>query len=274
MKTASRWAIILLVVWVGLAIVLAFSDLDISQSIYNPAARWAQTLEIYGEIPGLLVAFTCGNILLRLNKLEKNTRGIAGLAALGLAIFFIGFFMLANAFGFQNSKPLNIPTIIGVDLALILISQVILHRLPAERLASHAPSARVGLALVITAGLTVWAFKIPWGRWNYREILAVGDLSLFSPWYLPQGYNGHFSFISGHAAMFMCVLPATLFIRDRSTLFNLSIILCLVWGVIGSVSRVVIGAHFASDVLFGACETILWFILLTRWLPVGPSTSK
>jgi membrane-associated phospholipid phosphatase len=36
----------------------------------------------------------------------------------------------------------------------------------------------------------------------------------------------------------------------------------LLWGVIGALSRVVIGAHFASDTLFGAGQTLLWFWFL------------
>ncbi len=255
--------------WAGMAVVLAFTDLSISQALYNSHAGWAKFLAYYGEIPGSLVAFACGNILIRLFSVNKNPTSIAGFTGLSALVFLVGIFVLANASGIQYGARLNYPLLIIADLVLIFLCQAILRKIPQEQLAGFIPAARVGLTLFLAALLTVWVFKISWGRWDYRQILNARDLSLFTPWYLPQGYNGHFSFMSGHAAVFMCVLPAALFFDQRSKAFYTTVGLGLVWGITGSLSRVVVGAHFASDVLFGACVTILWFILLTRWFKAG-----
>ncbi len=64
--------------------------------------------------------------------------------------------------------------------------------------------------------------------------------------------------------MSMSVLPLTLLALRRSLAKIFILTLVILWGLVGMISRVVIGAHFASDVLFGAGETILWFLLLSK----------
>jgi membrane-associated phospholipid phosphatase len=171
-----------------------------------------------------------------------------------------------DLFGAQEKAHLNMPLIFGLALVLLLLARLVLGRIPAENLAQFKPAAKVGLTLMFVAGiLTVWAFKIPWGRWTYRDILAEGNLSLYTPWYLPQGNNGHNSFFSGHSAFFFSVLPIILLFKKQFTGRKIALVLVLLWGIVGALSRVVIGAHFASDVLFGAGETLLWFMLLSKW---------
>lgn len=264
MKNKALWSLI--VIWALLAIVFAFFDLQISQAIFDPTAGWAKFLETYGQIPGGLVAFGCGAILLRLYKTQKQFGSILGLVGLYLVTFLAASMALMDAFGAQQKAHLNLPLIFGLALVLLALVRVVLGRIPTEKLAQFKPAAKVGLTLLFAASiLTVWTFKIPFGRWTFRDMLAEGGTSLFTPWYLPQGSNGHHSFFSGHAAFFFSVLPVILFFKIQTTGRKVAIMLVLLWGIVGILSRIVIGAHFASDVLFGAGETILWFILLSKW---------
>ena len=265
MHTTRRWLVTLLIVWAGLAILFAFTDLRISQAIYNPASAWGKFIETYGEIPAALLAFACGNILLRLARAERQAGSLLEAIGLALLVFFEGIFLLALVFGVQNRVYQDVPLILGLDVLLILVAQLGLRRIPLDKLVPIKPAARVGLTLLIVASLTVWSIKIPWGRWSYREILHAGDPSLFTPWYLPQGFNGHFSFISGHAALIFSVLPLALFFRSGTRARDVTLLLIFAWGVLAALGRVIYGAHFASDVLFGGCETILWFLILSRW---------
>ena len=265
-QTVKKKALWLVVIWAILAIVFAFTDLQISQAIFNANSGWAHLFEAYGQIPGALVAFGCGTILLRLYKIEKKLGSILGLIGLYLVTFLAGAMGLMDAFGAQEHAPLNLPVILLVALVLLALVRVVLSHIPDEKLAKFKPAAKVGLTLMFVAGiLTVWAFKIPWGRWTYRDIIVEGNLSLFTPWYLPQGNNGHNSFFSGHAAMFFSVFPIILFFKKGTTGRTVALALVFLWGFIGALSRVVIGAHFASDVLFGAGETLLWFLLMSKW---------
>lgn len=264
MKNKALWSLI--AIWVLFAIIFAFADLQISQTIFKPDAGWAKFLEAYGQVPGGLVAFGCGTILLRTYRPQKKFGSILGLIGLYLITFLAILTALMDLFGAQEKANLNIPLIFALALVLLVLSRLATSRISVEKLEKYKPAAKVGVTLLFVAGvLTVWAFKIPWGRWTYRDLLAAGDLSLYSPWFLPQGSNGHNSFFSGHAAMFFSVLPLALFFNKGTTARKIVLALVFLWGSLGVVSRVVIGAHFASDVLFGACETILWFLLFSRW---------
>ncbi len=257
--------VILVAVWIVLATLFAFADLQISQALFNPTSGWAHFIEAYGQIPGELVAFASGSLLLRLFKAEKNVKNFASLAGVVTLVVIAAGAILVDAFGAQIGAPLNFPLIGGMTVVMVFLAQLILRGISASSLDQYKPVARIGLALwFIAALLTVWVFKISWGRWTYRDIVAAGNLSLFTPWYLPQGYDGHFSFFSGHAAMSMSVLPLTLLAKRRSLAKIFILALIILWGLVGTLSRVVIGAHFASDVLFGAGETILWFLLLSK----------
>jgi len=271
MKKISTPVSILLIVWAVLAIVFAFTDWQISQTLYNPEAGWSHFLEAYGQLPGSFLGILSGSILLRTYKTQKNTKSILGVIGLTLLTVLATFSFSADAFGAQaDTSQINILPIIGLSLAILIISQLILHRFSFEAVSQYKTAARVGLSLLIIAGFaTVWLFKIPWGRWTYRDILAAGNNALFTPWYLPQGINGHHSFFSGHTSLSFTVIGYINFVKKNTVTRKILLGILLLWGIVGGLSRIVIGAHFASDVLFGAGQTLLWFLLLSKWHKVN-----
>ena len=85
----------------------------------------------------------------------------------------------------------------------------------------------------------------------------------FTSWFLPNGFAGHQSFPSGHAAMAWMILPLLILVSNKSKLTRsalLFIIIC--WGTAVPISRIVIGAHYASDVLFGACIICITYLVI------------
>jgi membrane-associated phospholipid phosphatase len=62
--------------------------------------------------------------------------------------------------------------------------------------------------------------------------------------------------------MSFSVIAFVLYAKQGSWLRKVLWVVFLVWGVIGGLSRIVVGAHFATDVLFGAGEVLLLFRLL------------
>jgi membrane-associated phospholipid phosphatase len=136
---------------------------------------------------------------------------------------------------------------------------------PDTKMRKFEKPALVAVLLVLFSGfITTWLFKILWGRWTYGDIIASGNLSPYTPWFLPQGPNGHNSFPSGHTNFALTVLPLLLLIPKNNKWNYPAWIAIILWGVINAASRIVIGAHFASDVLFGGCQTILWYWILSR----------
>lgn len=263
MKNKSLW--ISIVIFLALAVLFAFTDLAISQSIANPQSGWAHFLEAYGQLPGAMVGFLGSSVLLRLLKLEKTFKGIA--AAIGLFVLttFLGLGFWADALGQQSGGDVNYMLALGLSVIMLIAVQVLMHRFSDNDMEEYRAAGKIAVWFFFLAGIiTVWGIKIPWGRWTYRDILDAGDLSLFTPWYLPQGNNGHHAFISGHTAISFCILPVVLLFRKNKKQYTIAWIIALSWGILGAASRVVIGAHFASDVLFGAGQALLWFWILRK----------
>jgi membrane-associated phospholipid phosphatase len=106
--------------------------------------------------------------------------------------------------------------------------------------------------------------KYVWGRVRFRELDAA--FSQFTPWYCPQGITGFDSFPSGHAATGF-ILLAIIILLEKKKLWikNLALVVIILWGILLASSRVVIGAHYASDVLFGSFFIILTFLLFHKY---------
>ncbi len=254
------------VLFVALAVIFAFTDLAIMQRISNPQSAWAHLFEAYGQLPGTLTAFMGGSILLRiaLQPEKKTFKAILGIVLLMIPTLLLGLGFWGDAMGMQADAEVNIMLAAVMALISLIVVQIILQQIAPEKLKPLKPFAQTALWLFLLANLVVWAIKILWGRWTYRDILEVGDLTLFTPWYLPQGSNGHHSFISGHTANAFCVLPLTMLFRKDPKRHTIAWVAVLLWGVVAALSRVVIGAHFPSDVLFAAAVTLLIFVLLQR----------
>ena len=265
MKSKNIWTGV--AIFVILAVIFGFSDWQISQALYNPNAGWAHFMEAYGQIPGSFLGLLSASILLRTYKVEKKFKSIAGVIGLGILTIFTAFGVSADILGAQvDPENLNVIALLVLTLALVILGQVVLRRFSDQALGQYKVAAKVGLILMLVGGIvTVWLFKIPWGRWTYRDILDTGNNALFTPWYLPQGNNGHHSFFSGHTALSFTVIGYFLYLKKSLNNRNLILGALLLWGIIGGISRIVVGAHFASDVLFGAGETLLWFVLLSEW---------
>ena len=106
-------------------------------------------------------------------------------------------------------------------------------------------------------------FKDHWGRARPREIVAFGGTSTFSPALIPQSLDRkNSSFVSGDGA-FGFFLPSFAYVvtqsRSRRTFW-----LGLGGGVLFGGTRIVMGAHFLSDVLFAA-----FFMLVSSALIFG-----
>ncbi len=248
-----------------LAVVFAFTDLSIMKAVADPNSGWAHLMQAYGMLPGALVGFMGSSTLLRLTKLEKSFKSIASIILFFILTTLSGLGFWGDVLGLQIDVEVNVPLVFALGISSVLIVQVYLRRIPDETMRAYKSIAQIAVLLNILATLvTVWGIKIPWGRWTYRDMLEAGDLSLFTRWYLPQGNNGHHSFISGHTSMAFGVLPIVLLFQKNTKHYTIAWVLVMLWGAFSAFSRVAIGAHFPSDVLFGAGETLLWFWILRK----------
>lgn len=124
------------------------------------------------------------------------------------------------------------------------------------------------VAVVALANATVNLVKIPMGRMRFRAMNTIGDFSKFTRWYVPNGQmdkdlmrqlfgttDACKSFPSGHtcaAGMSYCLLMLidVLDIKSKRKKAALWIGTIAFTGIV-AVSRIMVGAHFFSDVLMG-----------------------
>lgn len=244
---------IVLLIWAVLAILFAHTDLQISIAVVDPSANWALFLAEHGQKPGKLV-FIVALFLLAVAKHEKVWKSDL------LAYLFIGLS------AFVITAVLKIPELYRpVSIGLITILQVALYRLRPVTSEKLLLFAKVTVAMSVVGLIFVNLGKDVWGR--VRFVQLDGLYSQFTPWYLPQGYNDYKSFPSGHAAFAWMLLPVLILVADRRRVARIIVAsLTIAWALSVVVSRVWLGAHYASDVLFSSGVVIVSFLLFYSYV--------
>lgn len=260
-------AIYLIIIWVVAAFLLESSDLWISMSIYNPNLDWVILLEKYGEIPGLIVALIGIHIYIVTIKASSNIKTIlitGFLLTVGslvtIYILWLGALGISNQTIFFNSNR-NIFFLIAI-FSNILISYLFRRRYKFSK--KSVLFSRVSFKMFFYGNIIfVFLLKILWGRIRFRDLSQ--DYSDFTTWYIPNGINGNQSFPSGHAAMGFMLLALFIFLGNKSLLIRIILKgLIFSWAIAVSISRVVIGAHYTSDIVFGSFIMIISYLLLIQ----------
>ena len=260
-------AIYLIVIWIVAAFLLESSDLWISMSIYNPNLDWAILLEKYGEIPGLIVALIGIHIYVVTIKASSNIKTIlitGFLLTVGslvtIYILWLGALGISNQTILFNSNR-NIFFLIAI-FSNILISYLFRKRYKFSK--KSVLFSRVSFKMFFYGNIIfVFLIKILWGRIRFRDLSQ--DYSDFTTWYIPNGINGNQSFPSGHAAMGFMLLALFIFLGNKSLLIRIILKgLIFSWAIAVSISRVVVGAHYTSDIVFGSFIMIISYLLLIQ----------
>lgn len=117
------------------------------------------------------------------------------------------------------------------------------------------------LVMALGPGLLVnEVFKAESGRARPATVQAFGGERVFTPAFEPSDQcRSNCSFVSGHAAMGFFFLAFAWVLRDRRWLYWGAAI-----GLLVGLGRIMQGAHFLSDVLFGYPVVYLTALLLAR----------
>ncbi len=268
MKNINILIILLLSVWGVLAGYFAFNDLSFSNTIVNPQSGWAVFFEQYGEIPGAVVILS--GIMIYSAQLESSStlklmllQTVLMLSLSGILLY-LSYLVLFNITESEKSFLLVSPFLFIAFLILNILSVLLLRKIRIKF------SANLKIISNIIVGTAFWGYiifiqfvKFIWGRVRFRDLDLLQ--SNFTEWYVVNGINGHQSFPSGHAAMGWMLLPVFLLVIDKNVLIkSFSIWLIIIVAAVISVSRIVIGAHYGSDVIFGSFVIIITFLLLYK----------
>lgn len=257
-------------------------DLKISASLTNleegnrlsiTVPIFALIIELIGEWPSNILGAFCAAIIMRafikVNKPWKYLC-IAGLGA--ISVYFVyssveasveGIVELADKVFSAKHLVIVIPLTVILSLALF-IGVLMLSEKTAKRLLVPCIICGAMLALMFVG---IQAGKLLWGRIRMRQLVAeFGDISLFTPWYKMQPFSGYRSFPSGHTANAVALgLLPLLYDKKIESKFpyakKATYIAVAVWSAFMAFTRILVGAHFLSDVLCGAAIAFVCVIL-------------
>jgi membrane-associated phospholipid phosphatase len=264
MMKKNMLVMLLVSVWVVLAVIFGIYDLEISKNIFDQNSMWANFLENYGMIPGLLVILSGIYIYYSFIKAKSDVWSYIQKVVFFLVSSGLIYYLFDILVGNVVISQLIIFSIISFSISIIIFILLLITKQVQSAIAIMYAKVVIGMALFGYV-ISIQLVKYFWGRVRFRELDVA--FSQFTPWYLPQGITGFDSFPSGHAAMgWMLLALLILFANKKPRLKYLVFILIFLWGVILALSRVVIGAHYASDVLFGSFFIIMTFLfLLTKY---------
>jgi membrane-associated phospholipid phosphatase len=253
-------------IWATLATYFAFTDLQISISVVNQSSVWAIFLEDFGEIPGLLVLYSGAVIFIASYKSDNKLKYYSFFVFVFIAAVYLSRRISIIVYhGIAGNYDIVTEYKLHIYLIFFVLNLLVYTRL---KKLNYTDQIKTYSKVSISLGLFGYLFIVQpvkniWGRVRFRDLDTL--YTNFTPWFLPNGINGNQSFPSGHAAMAWMILPLLLLVVNKSKSIKVLLHFIIIsWGLAVSLSRVVIGAHYAGDVLFGSSIIIVVFLVITR----------
>ncbi|MFX0073042.1 MAG: phosphatase PAP2 family protein [Candidatus Hermodarchaeota archaeon] len=261
MENINRLFYSIIALWTILAIIFGIFDLEISKYVttYGDSKIFEFGNE-YGDDVNLPLFYVGITIVLGsiFNDLKMQRK-------IGLIMILYSFsyleYLLITSEGFYYSGDIFASTATLVSLAIFLI-------LAYNKNWRNYITIGISLILLyIFANLIVHILKFTWGRVRFNDLSSDSD---FTPWYvINQGNPENDSFPSGHTSSAFTFLPLLMLTKNKNMSKKLKVF--LIFSIVGfgmyvALGRVVVGRHYASDVLFsaGICSilTISFYKLL------------
>lgn len=271
--TKAGWLILSLAVllWLAGLLTATFWDLQIDQKLYDPQNGFGIIMEVVGWypllVPTLMLAFYYGTA-------SKNTP-----VSIPLRVFWwVGVFLCSGSmFGYCCRKLLQRGWIDGISdyrTYFWLAGNLLFAVLVGVFVWKASPKIRrcirfIGIAGAVLAAenlIVITVIKQIWQRTRFATLMEAGSLTDFTVWYSPFG-NGGESFPSGHTAnaVSMLLLVALCDVCPKLRKYRV-VMYGVAWGYIAAMafSRIILGAHFLSDVLVGSAIVGILFFLMRR----------
>lgn len=247
---------------VALLVLAVFLDLPLSTAVYDQSNWFGRIGEAFGEFPAPAIALF-SSIALIVTRDKKKALSKFGSWILG-GLFAVLAALMAGVLPFNY---LDLSLIPGFVLApvYVVLAVLLIKRIPKESYPRLRKAAWVGLLTFIVSMVVINLIKMGWGRLRFRAMEE--STAGFTPWYLPQGLASgeeFKSFPSGHVANAALILWITLvpsFYPAWQKHASKLAIVAGAWIVLVAFSRIIMGAHFLSDVTAGFAITYLVFVL-------------
>ncbi|MBS9338466.1 phosphatase PAP2 family protein [Fructobacillus sp. M2-14] len=243
-------------------LIAAFFDQNITKAVMDRSSDFGHFFQVYGTKGPNIVLFVAFQLLAWYSFFKMGgkvlkffmTTGFLGLS-MGQILFglngYFGYTLATFINGTTKHVPDPKPGAFLFSLAVTAVISVLfylgLRNKNDDDLEYLKNAAIVGIALFFVVSFVIGDLKLHWGRWRPFEM--DGNFSQFTPWFHPNGSNGHVSFPSGHttSGWMMLYLPFY-FTRDNRLFQRIFTTLGIVLAITIALSRVRYGAHWLSDV--------------------------
>lgn len=236
------------VVFIVLCIVFNSYDLNISIELtkhYNP---FFEFFDNYGELPIYVgpVIFGAVGFYLCNKKYQKLLFTGVTMGAYGVAIVKV-------IHNHDVSLDLLILGISAVAAGLLgAVTLYLFSKMKRENVDKIKDLALLGFIVSIASLACTEILKYTWGRVRFRDLSA--DYSEFTRLFHINGLTGNKSFPSGHTNAGTSILLIALLVprfTDKKWIKYAVTAFCFAYIATLAVSRIIVGAHYASDVLCG-----------------------
>ncbi len=278
MKITKYERFIIYPILVGLLVLFAFFDLNITHALYDPNNVFGKIGELIAEAPFSIVgAFAC-LMLFKLRDKSTKARNIGfGILYMFLAIFMAGYNggrIVSYTDNYGWSKALRWGLAVGFGLFSFILPTILAYICKAEDERKMIAFSLFILIMWVGTFVIMNVLKFFWHRprWRYIVTLEGDPDQYFVPVY-KLGCNGtlstnYASFPSGHTLNAIGIISLSLIGYALPKFDKSSLLLrcsAYLWAILCAISRVIRGAHFSTDVTAGFFFGFLFFDLMSTF---------
>lgn len=272
-------------VFLAAFVVGSFYDYQLSDALFQDHNTFGLIISVIGTVPGYGVAAFIAGGFFSIFLLKKDYKTlyrvllcVAAVGTFGVSIYFTG----REFFGPNGFNWIGVSSFWGffiafpIDAGIAYLGYRMTSKSKNDNLWLLYIIIAVTMSIVLLGGTSL--FKIIFHRPRFRSIIQFEAEGLsFYEWWTPcKDYKGLMesfnltseefkSFPSGHAsssAIFMMVVPFITCIDTKYKKLVLPLFYCgFVWTLLVSFTRILVGAHFLSDVGFGALLSVIFFVI-------------
>ena len=243
-------------------------DLKISGYLYDPDSLLGIFLAGYGSYPIMLASSVAGIMLINSREKPDNFRLYYGI----LVIVISYIYLIKSPMDHMEGYPLYISGIVATILTFgsCYVTDKLTKDCDKHDLLKYS---LIILVFAISELAIINLIKYSWPRMRYRTLVNTSE-DYYRMWYQYGGdirkrlleipleeFKSFPSLHTANATAIFFLLPLSMAVPKLNTYRQAFHILIPVWIFITGVSRIVMGAHFFSDVLWGFTISYLLFAL-------------
>lgn len=236
------------IIFFCLCIIFNFYDLDISIALTKYDGPFYEFFDDFGELPIYFGPIMFGAICF--NDVKEKRKKMLSLSIVEVAYLIASVKVVHNMEYSFNLINILISLIVSILFSAITI--YLFSKIKEETRDSIKDIALLALIVSVVSFSCTGIIKCFWGRVRFRDL--SDDYREFTRLFHINGINGNKSFPSGHTNAGTSILILSMLaprLTDKKWIKYLITTLCFAYIIVLAISRIVVSAHYASDVLVG-----------------------